>query len=118
MSTDNSPQSDLPGLNQLNDDSGSKHPFLSSTWQTIVELVDAYDSEGPEVDLQALEARVLYDASPLIAIAGENIEFCADLDLDDITELCFDEHADDMAIDGGDCEEIKKVQSCDVICLM
>ena len=80
---------------------------LSEAWQTITDLVNAYDSVVPELQLQELEARVLYDASPLIAVAGESIEQCAELELDEIYELCFDDasSADHSLVDANSCEE-------------
>ena len=109
MSSDQSPQS---ATYQENDDARSAHQFsLASTWQTIVELVNAYDDDGSELQLEALEARVLYDASPLIAVAGESIEPCAELELDDMTELCFEDHSNEMAIDTVDCEDCEDIDS-------
>ena len=65
-----------------------------STWQNLVGLfasTPAIASHG--VDLQALEERVLYDASPLMAIAhdlvGEHLDHQVDSHLDDLSELCF-----------------------------
>ncbi|WP_075086540.1 tandem-95 repeat protein [Mariniblastus fucicola] len=53
-------------------------------------MVTAYDAQSSDLELQSLEARVLYDASPLLAVAGENLE-PNELDFDEIAELCFDE---------------------------
>jgi predicted outer membrane repeat protein len=82
MSTSNTNDSVDPCLPSQDPASSGKPSALSSTWQTIAGLISAYDSGVPELELQALEARILYDASPLIAMVGEAIEDCPDLEVD------------------------------------
>jgi len=82
------------------------HSFsLSSTWKTLVDLVNAPDSDSSELELESLEARVLYDASPLLAVAGESLEPNVELHLDEIAELCFDESLEHPAYEIGDIED-------------
>ena len=71
----------------------------------LVDLVKAYDSETTEPELEALEARVLYDASPLMAVAGEPVEAEVELQLDEIAELCFEECLDEPVHAVGDFDE-------------
>jgi len=70
--------------------------------------VNSLDTDIPEVELQSLEARVLYDASPLIAVAGESLgEAAAELDIDEIHDLTFDDAAtsDAFALEDEACDE-------------
>jgi len=64
---------------------------LATTWRNLIGLVNTDEPEVPYLELESLEARVLYDASPLLAVAGENLEANVELQLDEIAELCFDE---------------------------
>ena len=87
----------------------SAHSFsLAATWKTLVDLVNGHDSESSEPiapELEALEARVLYDASPLLAVAGENLEANVEMQLDEIAELFFEENVDQPAQAVGDFDD-------------
>ena len=67
-----------------------------STWQNLIRLfaTGTEESGSTRVRLQALEERVLYDASPLMALSPdyglEQFENQIDIQLDELSELCFE----------------------------
>ena len=71
------------------DNSSTKKSILNKVWQAIA----GSDREvaSARADLQTLEERVLYDASPLAALATENVIESVELQLDELCELCFEE---------------------------
>ena len=84
---------------------------LATTWRKLVELVNSHDSSSNELELESLEPRVLYDASPLLAVAGESLEQSVDLQLDEIADLCFEENLEHPACAGGTSEDFLVVDA-------
>ena len=72
-------------------DSSAKTSVLGKVWKTITGASTEAKCVTARPDLQSLEERVLYDASPLGAIAAENLVESVELQLDELCELCFDE---------------------------
>ncbi|MEM7454635.1 MAG: LamG-like jellyroll fold domain-containing protein, partial [Planctomycetota bacterium] len=86
----------LPG--KPNQPSGAARALVDA-WKQLLSRLES-PAAGPasaEVDLQTLEERVMYDASPLVAIATDVIDDPGDTDferqleqqIDDLTELVF-----------------------------